>query len=70
MFEAPWGKFTFATDQWRAELAGIVRDGEIDVLIAGPLTRIGMDAAGTLQEVAAFLALVADVRANPAGRSP
>ncbi len=32
------------------------------MLIAGPLTRLGMDDAGTLQEVRAFMALVADVR--------
>ena len=46
VFERPWGQFTFATEQWRAELAQIVKVREIDVLIAGPLTRIGMDAAG------------------------
>ena len=64
VFERPWGQFTFATDQWRAELAQIVKAHEIDVLIAGPLTRIGMDSAGTLQEVAAFLRLIQDVRAQ------
>src|SRR5207248_2830202 len=31
---------------------------------AGPLTRIGMDAAGTLQEVVAFVALLDDLRAR------
>ena len=32
------------------------------MVIAGPLTRIGMDSAGTLQEVVAFMELIADVR--------
>jgi hypothetical protein len=59
---APWASFTFADEQWRTELARIVDEHEIDVIIAGPLTRIGMDSAGTLQEVAAFAALIDDVR--------
>jgi hypothetical protein len=44
------------------ELAGIIEEQEIDMLVVGPLTRVGMDAAGTLQEVAAFTDLVSDVR--------
>jgi hypothetical protein len=65
--EAPWGQFTFATAEWRAGLAEAVKEQEIDVLIIGPLSRIGMNAAGTLQEVRAFMAYVAEVRAQ-AGR--
>jgi UDP-N-acetylmuramyl tripeptide synthase len=56
------GEFTFANAAMRASLAGMVRQREIDVLIVGPLTRVGMDAAGTLQEVAAFMRLLAEVR--------
>ena len=62
IFDSPWGKFTFATVEWREELALKIAGQEVDVLIAGPLTRIGMKTAGTLQEVAAFMRLVADVR--------
>jgi hypothetical protein len=62
VLENPWGEFTFAEESWRDRLASIVRDHEIDVLIAGPLTRLGMDSAGTLQETAAFMKLVGDVR--------
>jgi hypothetical protein len=62
VFEEPWAEFSFAADAWRAKLADVVKGQEIDVLIAGPLVRLGMDAAGTLQEVRAFTALVADVR--------
>ena len=62
VFEQPWGQFTFAEDAWRHQLAARIKALEVDVLIAGPLTRIGMDAAGTLQEVAGFSRLVDDVR--------
>lgn len=62
VLEHPWGAFTFAAETWRRHLAEVVRDHEIDVLIAGPLTRLGMDSAGTLQETAAFMQLIADVR--------
>lgn len=62
IFEHPWGCVSFAEEEWRAKLAELVREGNVDVLIAGPLTRLGMDVAGTLQEVRAFMDLVADVR--------
>ncbi len=62
--EAPWAQFTLATAEWRAGLAETVKDHEIDVLIIGPLTRIGMNTAGTLQEVVAFVKFLQDVRAQ------
>lgn len=64
VLEAPWGQFTFATGEWRDTLATTVMDREVDLVIAGPLTWIGMDAAGTLQEVNAFLRFAAEVRAG------
>ena len=62
VLEKPWGQFTFASDTWREHLATRVIAAEIDVLIVGPLTRVGMNEAGTLQEVRAFMELVADLR--------
>ena len=62
VFERPWGDFTLASEQWRNELARKVAALEVDVLIVGPLTRIGMDVAGTLQDVAAFMRVVAELR--------
>lgn len=63
IFDEPWAsEFTFTDAAWRAALAERVREGEFDVLVAGPVTRLGMDAAGTLQEVRDFLRLVDDVR--------
>ncbi len=67
VFEHPWGAFTFANPAWRAALATAVAKQEIDVLIAGPVTRLGMEEAGTLQQVRDFMKLVDDVRAK-AGR--
>lgn len=64
VFEEPWARFSFAADAWRAALADLVDEHEVDVLIAGPLVRLGMDGPGTLQEVRDFMALVGDVRAR------
>jgi hypothetical protein len=62
VFERPWGEFSFSTREWRIGLAETIRQRQIDLIIAGPLTRIGMDEKGTLQEVAAFMTLVKHVR--------
>jgi hypothetical protein len=64
VFEKPWGQFSFAPAEWRTKLAEIVRDREIDVVIVGPVTRVGMDTAGTLVETREFMSLVADTRAQ------
>jgi hypothetical protein len=42
----------------------MVNERGIDLVIAGPLTRVGMDAAGTLQDVGAFMQFIADMRAS------
>jgi hypothetical protein len=62
VFEAPWGAFTFADRKWRSKLAAQICKDHIDVLIAGPVTRLGMDEAGTLQQVRDFMYLIAEVR--------
>jgi hypothetical protein len=62
VLERPWGQFSFTSPTWRAALIRLVQDTGIEVVIAGPLTRIGMDTAGTLQQVAEFMALIAEVR--------
>jgi hypothetical protein len=61
--EQPWGQFSFANRDWRRRLADAIRAREVDVVVIGPLTSSGMDEAGTLQQVRAFLRLVDDVRA-------
>jgi hypothetical protein len=67
VFDEPWASFSFADENWRHALAVTLSEHEIDVLVAGPITRLGMDEAGTLQQVRDFMALVDDVRTQ-AGR--
>ena len=62
VWEAPWATFTFADAGARRELADLIRSEAIDVVIVGPLNRVGMDEAGTLQEVRDFTELVRDTR--------
>ena len=54
VLEEPWAQVGFADAAGREALAEIVRDQEIDVVIVGPITAAGMNAAGTLQEVREF----------------
>jgi hypothetical protein len=68
IFEEPWGEFTFTDDGWRHALAARVREDAIDALLVGPVTRTGMNEAGTLQEVRDFLRLVAAVRVESGRR--
>lgn len=62
LLQRPWGKLSLKDPGWREALAEAIESNEIDVLIAGPVTRLGMDDAGTLQEVRDFLGLVDEVR--------
>jgi hypothetical protein len=66
--EAPWARLSFADEKCRAQLAELIQKLELDVVIAGPITRLGMNEAGTLQEVRDFMALVADARARTGRR--
>jgi hypothetical protein len=68
ILQAPWAQLSFADANARTILAAALRAHEIDVVIIGPLTRSGMNDAGTLQEVSAFMALVDETR-RLAGRS-
>lgn len=58
VLESPWGEFRFP-DETVAERVGTLG---IDVLIVGPLTRVGMDELGTLQEVRDFTFRLAEFR--------
>jgi putative DNA primase/helicase len=60
----PWARFTFANGQMRAELVALVRDLEIDVVIAGPVARLGAEGGGTPKEIQAFVDLLELVRAD------
>jgi putative DNA primase/helicase len=62
VLDEPWARLTFAKEDWRQALAATISDREIDVVILGPVTRSGMEEAGTLQEVRDFSLHLADVR--------
>jgi hypothetical protein len=47
---------------WREALARTIEAHDIDVVIAGPVVRLGMDEAGTMQEIRDFMGLVDEVR--------
>ena len=53
ILEEPWADFRFADGD---RVARLIAERGIDVLIVGPLTRVGMEELGTLQEVRDFLA--------------
>src|SRR4029079_16559098 len=52
----------FGTSEQREQLAAAIEQHAIEILIAGPLTRLGMDEAATLRQVRDFTLLVQDVR--------
>jgi putative DNA primase/helicase len=62
MLRSPWGKVTLADEEVRAALAAQIAAHQLDVVIIGPITRSGMNEAGTLQHVADYCGLIADVR--------
>ena len=64
VIETPWASFRFPDAE---EIAEQVGEAEIDVLIVGPLTRIGMEELGTLQQVRDFMAEVAKFRSDRGG---
>jgi hypothetical protein len=68
ILEEPWGKVTLADADCRRALANLIGALETDLLVIGPLSRVGMDTAGTLQDVWKFQQLVQDVR-EQSGRS-
>jgi len=64
VLSAPWARFTFANTQMRVELVALLASREIDVVIAGPVSRLGAEGGGTPQEIQAFVDLLELVRAD------
>lgn len=62
VYEEPWQAFTFADQEQRDELVRYADREQLDLLIVGPLARIGMEGGGTLDDIARFLGLLADVQ--------
>jgi hypothetical protein len=64
VLQDPWALFTFAQPQHRHELAQHVAALNIDVVIAGPVQRLGVQGGGTPAEVGQFIELVEQTRAE------
>jgi hypothetical protein len=64
VLSSPWARFTFASDAMRADLVQLVRRLEIEVVIAGPVSRLGAEGGGTPKEIQAFVDLLELVRAD------
>jgi hypothetical protein len=64
VLSAPWARFTFADAALRAQLVEIIRHLEIDVVIAGPVARLGAEGGGTPKEIQAFVDVLELVRAD------
>jgi hypothetical protein len=62
VFDRPWSKFDLRRDEHRSELARVVAEHDLDLLIVGPLHRLGMQGGGTPDEVRAFTALIEAVQ--------
>jgi hypothetical protein len=62
VLETPWGKFTFADDAQRLALALAIVENKTDLLVVGPLSRVGMEGGGTLDDIGRFLLFLRDVR--------
>jgi len=60
----PWSRYDFRRESHRDALASSIRAAGVDLLVVGPLFRLGMEGGGTPDEVRAFVALIEDVQAR------
>jgi len=58
ILEEPWGQIDLRRDQDAAELAAALAVSEVDVLLAGPIRRLGLEGGGTPAETVAFMKLL------------
>jgi hypothetical protein len=66
--EEPWSKASLDDEGVREALAAALDQLEIDALLLGPVTRSGMNEAGTLQQVRDYANLLAEVRVSSGRR--
>ena len=60
--ENPWHRASFSDTEARDALASVINQHQVEIVVMGPVTRLGMNDAGTLQEVRDFMQLVQQVR--------
>jgi len=65
--EHPWGRVDLRDNEHVAAIATAVRLHDVDVLLAGPIRRLGLEGGGTPAETVSFMALLDRVR-DAAGR--
>jgi hypothetical protein len=59
----PWSRFTLADGGLREDVAAIVRERNLDVVVLGPLATVGMVGGGTPDEISRFEGLLRELRA-------
>jgi hypothetical protein len=64
VLDEPWAQFTFRNERLRWDLTTELDRHLIDLVIAGPLGRLGMEGGGTTDEIREFLKLVESVQAD------
>jgi hypothetical protein len=62
VLEEPWQGIDLRNDQQRDDLVRTLDRHKIDLLVAGPLSRLGMEGGGTLDEIAAFSGHLTDIQ--------
>jgi hypothetical protein len=62
VLDFPWGRFSLKREEHRRELAEVIAARDADLVVAGPVKRLGMIGGGTPDEVSAFSALLMEVR--------
>lgn len=62
VYAKPWAELDLRTGGHREALAGAIREHDVDLVIVGPLSRLGMEGGGTPDEVRAFTRLLEDVQ--------
>jgi hypothetical protein len=58
--DSPWGRFSLADEGLRAELRSFALGNELDLLVAGPLGRLGIEGVGSPEETRRFLELLGE----------
>jgi hypothetical protein len=62
VLEEPWAEFNFKLEAHRIAIAEAIDNGEIDLLVVGPLASVGAEGGGTPEDIEKFNKLLGDVR--------